>query len=186
MVARILVLLAVICTSAASWAFDADRVCTLENGRKVRINDALCRPVAGQVTPAPSASPTPKPTFAADCSDGSFVSWGDRARELHFGDPKKGGVIYEPGRPYHLCFTLPSSTAPFFFLESVNHANAGCNVYGVWLVAPDGTTYALPKVTQPGAPPMTQQGKWQVVLVLDEHEAPCARPFGLSMTIRGF
>lgn len=185
-VARILVLLAIICTSRTAWAFEADRVCTLENGRRVRIDDELCRPIGGQLTPTPSPSPTPKPTIVADCADGSFVAWDPKARELHFGDPRKGGVIYQPGRTYHLCFTLPASAQPFFFLESVNHANAACNLYGLWLVAPDGTTYTLPKVVQPGVPPLPQAGKWQVVLLLDEHEAPCASPVGLSMTIRGY
>lgn len=118
-VARILVLLAVICTSVASWAFDADRVCTLENGRKVRIDDSLCRPVAGQVTPAPSASPTPKPTVSPlPCEP-------------------IGTKTFVVGQDRMFCFTAPAGSF-FVSVEATTPANVGCAYFRLELTEPNG------------------------------------------------
>lgn len=148
MVARILVLLAVICTSVASWAFDADRVCTLENGRKVRIDDSLCRPVAGQGSPAPSASPTPNPTVSPlPCEP-------------------IGTKTFQVGEERRLCFTAKADRSPFVELSTVNHGNASCADLYLQMFSPTGAASEPSFTSQPGAIMARVPGQYVVVVKL--------------------
>lgn len=133
-VARILVLLAIICTSRTAWAFEADRVCTLENGRRVRIDDELCRPIGGQLTPSPSPSPTPsvRPTpVALPCE--SIL----------------GVKIFTAGEPRMFCFDIGQGGSAIVEVASTTPANNGCSYFRSQLTAPDGT-----KANTDGAYPM--------------------------------
>lgn len=147
-------------------------------GTKVRCADFLANPV-----PTPIATAAPRPTVATDCSDGTF-SYDQSARELRFGVPPKGR-LYEVGRPYHLCATVPASPRPFFELKSVNHSNGVCNTYEARLVAPDGAIYVVDTGRQLNKSPNYQPGTWQLVLLLQDSDS-CPNPTGLSMTLSGF
>lgn len=167
-----------ICLAAAvlllcSTAGAAEYACRDTAGNKVRVRESAtagqpdCHK-AGPPTPVPVATATPKPaTF--DCSDGTF-SIDPKAREarlLH--------RVYDEGREYHLCVTLPTlaPAPPFLTLSSVNHSNGTCNIYGVWLTPPNGMTASLPEASQPGAPPLYHAGTWSVVVRLDPTQNRC-------------
>lgn len=122
-VARILVLLAIICTSYTASAFEADRVCTLENGRKVRIDDVLCRPVAGQVTPTPSPSPSPQLTPAPTTSPVACEPLGTKT--------------FQVGTDRMFCFTAPAGST-YVAIEATSPGNVGCAYFQLELTEPNG------------------------------------------------
>lgn len=177
------VLIATVCLlgSSAARAVDLDYVCTKQNGEKIRAVDCRLR-----ATPVPTATPVPVPTIAMDCSDSA--SFGS----LNY-DPATGSLsllkrAYEPGRVYHLCGTIPSN-APlktFVGFSSVNHSNGACNLYSVWLTAPNGMTSSSLEVSQPGTNGSFARGTWGVAVVLDPKNNVCAANPGLSMTVRPF
>lgn len=155
--------------------------CVRPNGKKIKAVEVIWK---ASSTPTPTA--TPKPTVVTQCGDG-FFNHDENANTMYMGVPKFGGRHYEPGKVYHMCADVPDSKRLFFELKSVNHSNGVCNLYSVWLVAPDGTTQMNQKVQQPGIPGMYQKGRWQVVVILDPtKENLCGEPKGLSMTMQGF
>ena len=98
----------------AAGAFQATRVCTLENGRKVRIDDNACRAVGA--TPSPSPQPTVSPL---DC------------------DPIGGQQKFAVGQERMFCFTVgPGST--FVAIEATSPANVGCAYFQLELTEPSG------------------------------------------------
>lgn len=170
-------------TAVGAHAFDAKLVCELQNGRKVRVDPALCRALAATASPAPTGTPSPsvKPTLVPDCSDGSFSKRAGRGEALWLGSEERP-FIFEPGRVYKLCMTVPAAaTARAGIMEfgSANKGNASCGIHHVWLVSPtgrDGHDYG----PAPGPRPMFERGKWSVLVMLENNpETLCAENKGL-------
>lgn len=127
--------------------------------------------------PTPVPTRTPSPTAVVDCSDGAFSL--DAAGKVL----SRENRTYEPGRVYNLCMTVPTSaTAPagILRLDSVNHANASCNIHHVWLTSPSGAT-STTSGPAPGLNVKFERGKWGVLVMLDANDARCATNPGLSM-----
>ncbi len=125
--------------------------------------------------PAPSASPaptrSPAPTVVVDCTDGTISGTATRR-------------TYEPGRVYNLCLNVPADAkapAGILQIDSVNHANASCNLYQLVLTRPDGVVLSYLPVVAPIARPNFMRGRWGVTVRLDPDDARCANNPGLSL-----
>lgn len=178
MVARILVLLALFCAPSSSFGFTTTHVCTLENGRKVRVDlDDACRAV---VTPTPEPTASPKPTVVADCSDGRFVRI-QGVNVLQFVNR-----AYEPGREYHLCADMPVPNGRPMGLSSNNQAKASCNVLRVVLRSPSGKEYTS-EAPYPGVGMVGETGVWSLTLWRDPNPlTSCAKNFPFDLYLDWF
>lgn len=143
---------------AVALAFTPTHVCERRNGKTIKV--ANCKPLA----------PVPTPTQKApSCADGSLTL--DAAGRV-FSRRRS----YEPGREYRMCARIPDAVqAPNGWLQltSVNHANAGCNVYWLTLVSPSGKRYPLARAIQHGTIVPFEPGTWGVEVRLDAEFARC-------------
>ena len=98
----------------AAGAYQATRVCTLENGRKVRIDDAACRQVGGQPTASPAPTVVPLPCESIGGTK-TFVVRQERM----------------------FCFDAGPGSA-FVTVESTTPANVGCAYFRTELTSPSG------------------------------------------------
>lgn len=153
---RVAILAVVLVLAAASApAFTATRVCTLENGRKVRIDDAACRTLGGS-TPSPS----PQPTGGPPCN---YAFSGQRT------------ISFERGRETRLCVDVTSPRA-MFDLQTRNHGNASCADYWMQVYSPTGAVSEPSNGVQPGAVIMPAvAGRYvAVVLLRDSNSVACS------------
>lgn len=110
----VVVLAAVLAAATVAQAFQATRVCTLENGRKVRIDDDACRAVGA--TPSPSPKPTVEPL---PC------------------EPIGGVKTFVAGQDRMFCFTAADGST-FVEVASTSPANVGCAYFRTELTSPSG------------------------------------------------
>lgn len=159
-------------TAALDWQVAAAEYSLLDAGStKLQRCYRRCDREHGGPSPSPAPTRSPAPTVDMDCSDGTIGQTASRR-------------TYEPGRIYHLCLNVPATaTAPAGILQidSVNHANASCNVYQLTLTRPDGAQTAYLPMVAPIARPNFMRGKWGVTVRLDPDNARCANNPGLSL-----
>lgn len=96
------------------------------------------------------------------------------------------GVTYpQPGEGYDLwVFTVPNGipVGSILTVSSVNHTNAQCGVYKMYLQRPDKTETEKCKDTQPGIATGAMVGKWKLFLKMTE---ACAdKNVGITVNVR--
>jgi hypothetical protein len=151
-----------------------------ENAYVVRdcpeLGDFLDHDPNPEPTPVPTPEPTANPTSVPmDCSDGTF------------NDTQHGLQIerfYQPGVVQHLCARIPKLDLHSIEVQSVNRANAQCNMYIMMIKSPTGKKYESVGV-QPGPSILNEQGTWQFdIILIDDIDSLCADNKALQTTIR--